>query len=85
MVPKRAVAAAKTLSGGIVFADPPYEEPKEYERLAIALAPEADSFDCIIFQHHKKQAVPSAIGLRTLTRELRQGDNVLSFYGFGDA
>ncbi len=59
-----------------VFADPPYDVPKEYETvLSLSRAP------LVILQHSFHQPLPERHGGFTRYRSVRQGDNVLSFYG----
>ena len=60
----------------IVFLDPPYDEPKEYERCLEALGEQAPSL--VIVQHNRRYQLPEAAGL-LVTRTLQQGDNVLTF------
>jgi 16S rRNA (guanine966-N2)-methyltransferase len=72
-------SASKALShqvADIVFLDPPYDRPAEY-----ALAMEAVS-DCglLLVQHSVRQDVPEVCGELARVRQMRQGDNVISFY-----
>jgi len=65
--------------GDIVFLDPPYDQEREYvaalDQLAEAPPP------LVIVQHSVRFALAPAYGPLERKRELRQGDNVLSFYG----
>src|SRR5215831_7666907 len=74
----RARAALPMVEAGIVFIDPPYRLEREYtsalEILGAALVPLA------ILQHDIRLVLPEAAGSLGRTRELRQGDNILSFY-----
>lgn len=62
----------------IVFIDPPYELEQEYERSLRALG---DSRALVVVQHAKRFALPETVGGLVRTRQVRQGDNCLSFYG----
>ena len=61
----------------IVFADPPYSLEREYEALFAALAEQPP--ELAIVQHFFKFALPKVAGLEK-TRDVRQGDNTLSFF-----
>jgi len=59
----------------IVFLDPPYTKPDEYERtLALSKAP------LVIAQHATKHKLPETFQHLTRYRQVRQGDNTLSFF-----
>ena len=60
----------------IVFLDPPYDRPNEYVLSMEAVA------DCqlLLVQHSFRQTLPEVSGDLSRVRELRQGDNVISFY-----
>ena len=59
----------------IIFFDPPYDREKEYAAcLEHAKAP------LVIAQHSFKLKLPESTERLTRYRELKQGDNVLSFY-----
>lgn len=62
----------------IVFLDPPYDQPKEYELGLQILGDTAPSL--VIVQHHAKQHLPETPGAMTRFRILTQGENCLSFY-----
>jgi 16S rRNA (guanine(966)-N(2))-methyltransferase RsmD len=66
---------------GIVFADPPYTLPKEYEKFFGALSGHTENIEELLVQHGRRLAVPTRIGNLERHRELKQGDNVVSFYG----
>jgi 16S rRNA (guanine966-N2)-methyltransferase len=57
----------------IVFIDPPYEEANEYDAVTAAAA------DVIIAQHSSRLKLPEYPN-RRLTRTVKQGDSILSFY-----
>jgi len=62
----------------IVFLDPPYTSPDEYDAAIARLSQNPPAL--LIVQHATRQALPDEYpGLRR-TRTLRQGDNSLSFY-----
>jgi len=61
----------------IVFVDPPYDLEGEYIAVFAALA--ASPPVLAIVQHSVHLPLPAASGLEH-TRDVRQGDNVLSFY-----
>ncbi len=60
----------------IVFLDPPYDREAEY-----SLAMEAVG-DCrlLLVQHSARQLLPEVCGELSRVRQMRQGDNVISFY-----
>ena len=73
-------AVARTLAlwrADIVFVDPPYALDREYAAVFAALG--ASPPPLTIVQHSVHFTLPAAAGLE-LTRDVRQGDNVLSFY-----
>jgi 16S rRNA (guanine(966)-N(2))-methyltransferase RsmD len=67
-----------------VFVDPPYANHADYIRTldilstANFLAPAA----IVIFEHHHKFQLPESTGQLTRTRQLKQGDAILSFFRF---
>jgi 16S rRNA (guanine966-N2)-methyltransferase len=73
-----ALRAILNFPAGIVFLDPPYELENEYA-LAMDLFA-ATSASLVIAQHSKHFTLAPAYGNLTRFREVRQGDNVLSFY-----
>ena len=60
----------------IIFLDPPYDREAEY-----SLAMEAVG-DCrlLLVQHSVRQLLPEVCGELSRVRQMRQGDNVISFY-----
>jgi 16S rRNA (guanine966-N2)-methyltransferase len=62
----------------IWFLDPPYDRPEEY-REALEIASESDA-SLIVVQHDRRLQLSSSYGKFSLAREIRQGDNQLSFY-----
>ncbi|GAB4364450.1 MAG: 16S rRNA (guanine(966)-N(2))-methyltransferase RsmD [Bryobacter sp.] len=85
IVSKKVIPAVKTGLRGIVFADPPYGERSEYEKLAHALAENLEEVELLLIQHDRRLEMPATIGAFERQRELRQGDNVITFYGLGEA
>jgi 16S rRNA (guanine(966)-N(2))-methyltransferase RsmD len=61
----------------VVFADPPYDLEREYSAILAELS--SNPPELTILQHSIRFALPEAPGLRH-TRNVRQGENVLSFY-----
>jgi len=80
VVPKRAAAALSIPPTGIVFADPPYTEPKEYERLIKALESQPKQIAILLIQHDRRFTLPPSIAHLHRYRELKQGDNMVTFY-----
>lgn len=71
----KAVQALSGYAADIVFLDPPYTNPEEYDAaLPLANAP------LVIAQHHRKLELAEAYGDLRRYRVLKQGDNCLSFY-----
>jgi 16S rRNA (guanine966-N2)-methyltransferase len=74
----RASVVIPQLEADIVFLDPPYTLEQEYERSLTLLAEKPPPL--VIAQHTRHLKLREAYGTLKRTRELRQGDNVLSFY-----
>jgi 16S rRNA (guanine966-N2)-methyltransferase len=66
----------------IVFLDPPYESASEYPLVLAALQQNEilDDEALIIAEHSKHVKLSPAVGDLTRTRQVRQGDSVLSIY-----
>ncbi len=64
---------------GIVFLDPPYEANKEYEATLAALS--QSEAGLLLVQHDRRLELPKRCGAFAFERELKQGDNCVSFYG----
>jgi 16S rRNA (guanine966-N2)-methyltransferase len=80
-VASRAAAAALSgIEGEIVFLDPPYQETREYAAALAALG--AIPRELVVVQHDRRLKLEAAYGNLEQVREVRQGDNVLSFYRF---
>ena len=65
---------------GIVFLDPPYDRPAEYDAAFAALAGSARPGMLIIAQHASRQQLADRYGPLERYRIVRQGDNSLSCY-----
>ncbi|HTS61566.1 MAG TPA: 16S rRNA (guanine(966)-N(2))-methyltransferase RsmD [Candidatus Acidoferrales bacterium] len=62
----------------IVFLDPPYAKEDEYTATLELLSKDPPSL--VVVQHSIRFALPEACAPLRRTRELKQGDNALSFY-----
>lgn len=84
LTPRAHVVHGKSLSHlaqyrpDIVFLDPPYELEREYEAALELLGETAP--ELVIVQHSLRLALAADYGKLRRSRELRQGDNMLSFY-----
>lgn len=67
---------------GIVFVDPPYESATEYENCLLWLGKSAA--ELVLVQHDRRLKLPQKIGRLECSRELKQGDNWVSFYFLGE-
>lgn len=65
-------------SGDVVFLDPPYDQEREYAACFEELGKKPP--DLVIAQHSKHFPLGEQYGLLQRYREVKQGDNVLSFY-----
>lgn len=65
-------------TGDIVFLDPPYEAAVEYQDLLDWLGEHPPAL--VLAQHSSRGPLAAAYGRLTRVRELRQGDNTVSFY-----
>lgn len=66
------------VSADIVFLDPPYEFEAEYDAALTLLS--GSLSDLVIVQHSRRTELKPAYDRLRRYRELKQGDNVLSFY-----
>jgi 16S rRNA (guanine(966)-N(2))-methyltransferase RsmD len=66
------------LKADIVFLDPPYPSEREYQASFDAM--ESEPPNLVIVQHSVRFALADEYGRLRRTRQLRQGDNVLSFF-----
>jgi len=65
-------------TAAIVFVDPPYPLKAEYGK-ALAILGKRPA-PLVLVQHDKRQELPATAGRLERYRELKQGDNVISFY-----
>ncbi|MEP7361992.1 MAG: 16S rRNA (guanine(966)-N(2))-methyltransferase RsmD [Acidobacteriota bacterium] len=63
---------------GIVFLDPPYTMPEEYETAFVRLSKNPP--DLVVVQHATQHPLPDEYPGFRRVRGLKQGDNSLSFY-----
>ena len=78
MMGGRVSALLGTVTGDIVFLDPPYRLEREYAAAMEALAAKPPAL--VIVQHDVRLVLAESYGALQRSRTLRQGDNVLSFY-----
>jgi 16S rRNA (guanine966-N2)-methyltransferase len=78
VLPLRATKIAPGMYGDIVFIDPPYRLEREYGDMLELLGGAPPKL--AIVQHDVRLKLADSYGGLTRTRELRQGDNVLSFF-----
>jgi len=71
----KATSIAAKLQADIVFFDPPYKLEGDYSMLLHTLTAKL-----VIAQHDKRLKLAETYGNLRLTRTLKQGENVLSFY-----
>jgi 16S rRNA (guanine(966)-N(2))-methyltransferase RsmD len=74
----RALAHLERLQADIVFLDPPYALEREYEQSLQVLGSRPPSL--VIVQHSRRLTLQETYGSLQRTRELKQGDNVLTFF-----
>ena len=74
----QALQVIERTSVDIAFLDPPYELEDEYTAAFAALG--LSNATLVIAQHALRTKLAAAYGRLTKTREVKQGDNVLSFY-----
>ncbi len=74
----RASVVIPQITADIVFLDPPYTIEAEYERSLNLLAQRPPSL--VIVQHSPRLKLAESYGALHRSRELKQGDNVLSFF-----
>lgn len=68
---------------GIVFVDPPYDAVSDYSSCLEALG--KSESELVLVQHDRRLKLPETLGRLKLYRQLKQGDNWVSFYGLGEA
>ena len=74
----KAVPVLERVSADIIFLDPPYELENEYPAALAVLGSSAAGL--VIAQHSTRLALKPDYGCLRRYRELKQGDNILSFY-----
>lgn len=79
----KAVPLLARTSAGIVFLDPPYDHPGEYDACLRILG--RNPAPLVIAQHAARLGLGEEYGRLRRTRLLTQGDNALSFYEPGAA
>jgi 16S rRNA (guanine966-N2)-methyltransferase len=67
---------------GIVFVDPPYDAESEYENCLLWLG--KSPAELVMVQHNRRFNLPESIGRLKRSRQLKQGDNWVSFYFVGE-
>jgi 16S rRNA (guanine966-N2)-methyltransferase len=77
-----AAAYLSSLDADVVFLDPPYPKKREYQAALEALGPKPPALTVV--QHSVRFSLAEEYGPLRLTRTLKQGDNVLSFFCPGD-
>lgn len=77
----KAAAVLERARADIAFLDPPYELAAEYETAMAAL--ERSETPLVVVQHSSRLAQPEARGKLIRYRQIKQGDNCLSFYRRG--
>jgi 16S rRNA (guanine966-N2)-methyltransferase len=79
----RALQTLKKIEADIIFLDPPYELVKEYAFALDLLSSGTASF--VIVQHDVRLKLEESYGALNRERQMKQGDNVLSFYEIDSA
>lgn len=74
----KALTVLERVSADVVFLDPPYELENEYHSVLTRLGESQGLL--VIVQHSRRMVLESGYGRLQRYRELKQGDNVLSFY-----
>ena len=72
----------ESIAADIYFLDPPYGKPGEYEACLQKLGGQRPSI--VIAQHSFKQPLPEEYPRLRRYRQVKQGDNILSFYATMD-
>lgn len=78
IIKRKASEALRTLEADIVFVDPPFTVPKEFDAALTAVAETAAPL--VIVQHPPRQVLADEYGPLRRSRIVKQGDNWLSFY-----
>ncbi|MCA2970383.1 MAG: 16S rRNA (guanine(966)-N(2))-methyltransferase RsmD [Acidobacteriaceae bacterium] len=78
IIKRKASEALRTIEADIVFLDPPFTVPKEFDAALTAVAETAAPL--VIVQHPPRQVLADEYGPLRRSRIVKQGDNWLSFY-----
>ena len=78
IIKRKASEALRTMEADIVFLDPPFTVPKEFDAALTALA--GTAVPLVIVQHPPRQVLAEEYGPLRRSRIVKQGDNWLSFY-----
>jgi 16S rRNA (guanine(966)-N(2))-methyltransferase RsmD len=78
VIPGPVLRALPDHAADIVFLDPPYDEAREYAAALETLAGTGSAL--VVAQHSRFHPLREEYGRLRRVRELRQGDNVLSFF-----
>ncbi|MCX6586120.1 MAG: 16S rRNA (guanine(966)-N(2))-methyltransferase RsmD [Acidobacteria bacterium] len=78
IIKRKASEALRTMEADIVFLDPPFTVPKEFDAALTAVAETA--VPLVIVQHPPRQLLTDEYGPLRRGRIVKQGDNWLSFY-----
>ncbi|MBZ2179291.1 MAG: 16S rRNA (guanine(966)-N(2))-methyltransferase RsmD [Acidobacteria bacterium] len=78
IIKRKASEALRTIEADIVFLDPPFTVPKEFDAALTAVAETAVAL--VIVQHPPRQVLADEYGPLRRSRIVKQGDNWLSFY-----
>jgi 16S rRNA (guanine966-N2)-methyltransferase len=74
----KALPVLERISADMIFLDPPYQELNEYDAALTLLG--RSQTELVIAQHSSRTALEHEYGHLKRYRELKQGDNTLSFY-----
>lgn len=74
----KAATVLERVRADIAFLDPPYELAAEYDTAMAAL--DRSETPLVVVQHSSRFAPPEAYGKLIRYRQIKQGDNCLSFY-----
>ena len=75
----QAEKVARDIHADIYFLDPPYHLDREYQQCLERLGEHAHT-SLVVVQHDRRRILEASYGKLQRTRELKQGDNLLTFY-----
>jgi len=78
IIKRKASEALRTMEADIVFLDPPFTVPKEFDAALTAVG--ETGAPLVIVQHPPRQELAEEYGTLRRGRIVKQGDNWLSFY-----